>query len=269
MSIKTDGERRWVELEFLLPGTPEEVWRAIATGPGISAWFAPTTVEEHVGGKVHFEFGEGVTSTGIVTAWEPGSRLAYEERDWSGDAPPLASEFVITSHPGNRCVVRLVHTLFTSKDSWDDEVEGFERGWRGFFEVLRAYLQHFSGQNAGAARAVSVHPGPHARAWKELTTGLGLWGPNLGEQRSTSTGAPRLVGTIESVHQDAEVCEVMLRLEQPAPGLALIGSYPSAGKARVAASVFFYGPGATAAAAELEPQCRTWFNEHFPNDEAS
>ena len=56
---KDDDGRRWVELEFLVPGTPEQVWQAIATGPGMSAWFTPTTVDECVGGAIEFDFGEG------------------------------------------------------------------------------------------------------------------------------------------------------------------------------------------------------------------
>jgi hypothetical protein len=34
MPVKKDNSgRRWVEMEFLVPGTPEQVWHAIATGP--------------------------------------------------------------------------------------------------------------------------------------------------------------------------------------------------------------------------------------------
>jgi uncharacterized protein YndB with AHSA1/START domain len=265
MSIKTDAERRWVEFEFLVPGTPEQVWQAIATGPGISAWFAPSTVEEHVGGTIAFELGEGMTSSGTVTAWEPTARFAYEERDWSGDAPPLATEVLVTSHSGDQCVVRLVHSLFTRKDSWDDEMEGFEKGWRGFFEVLRLYLLHFPGQRAVSAGARGVHPGTHAEAWKELSGALGLSGPNLGERRTTPEGAPSLAGTVENVRQGAETCEVTLRLEQPAPGIALIGTYRSGRKARVAMSVFFYGPHAPETAASFDPPCNAWFKRHFSN----
>ena len=143
---KDDSGRRWVEMEFLIPGTPEQVWQAIATGPGMSAWFTPTTVDERVGGAITFDFGADncgdATSSGSVTAWEPPARFAYEERDWSGDAPPVATEVVVTSHSGDRCVVRMVHSLFTSKDDWDDELESFESGWPGFFEVLRVYLKN-------------------------------------------------------------------------------------------------------------------------------
>ena len=52
MSIKKESSgRRSVQVEVEVPGTPEEVWKAISTGPGISAWFVPTKVEERLGGK--------------------------------------------------------------------------------------------------------------------------------------------------------------------------------------------------------------------------
>src|SRR5439155_990358 len=43
MSVKKEASgRRSVQVEVEVPGTPEEVWQAIATGPGISSWFVPT-----------------------------------------------------------------------------------------------------------------------------------------------------------------------------------------------------------------------------------
>jgi uncharacterized protein YndB with AHSA1/START domain len=35
-----------------VPGTPEQVWEAIATGPGTEAWFVPAEIEGRVGGRV-------------------------------------------------------------------------------------------------------------------------------------------------------------------------------------------------------------------------
>ncbi|CAH2400009.1 hypothetical protein [Mesorhizobium ventifaucium] len=42
---KGETGKRWVEMEFITPGTPEQVWRAIATGPGNTAWFTKTTID--------------------------------------------------------------------------------------------------------------------------------------------------------------------------------------------------------------------------------
>jgi uncharacterized protein YndB with AHSA1/START domain len=59
----TDNRR--LELEVEVPGTPEQVWEAIATGPGITAWFADTRID---GDEIAFDMGSGIASTGVVTA---------------------------------------------------------------------------------------------------------------------------------------------------------------------------------------------------------
>jgi len=57
MSVKKDESgRRSVQAEVEVPGTPEEVWQAIATGPGISSWFVPSEVEERAGGTAVSHF---------------------------------------------------------------------------------------------------------------------------------------------------------------------------------------------------------------------
>ncbi|SJM29308.1 hypothetical protein BQ8482_111238 [Mesorhizobium delmotii] len=125
MPIKKDETgKRWVEMEFITPGTPEQVWRAMATGPGNTAWFTKTTIDEHVGGRLHFDFGPNGASTGEVTIWEPPFRFGYVEREWSEGAPPVATEITVTSRSGDRCVVRMVHSylprLTTGTISWKD-----------------------------------------------------------------------------------------------------------------------------------------------------
>ena len=45
-----DEGRRSISLQVEVPGTPQEVWEAIATGPGISVWFVPSEVDEREGG---------------------------------------------------------------------------------------------------------------------------------------------------------------------------------------------------------------------------
>ena len=47
MSVKKEPSgRRSVSVEVEVPGTPEEVWQAIATGPGVSSWFVPTEIRD-------------------------------------------------------------------------------------------------------------------------------------------------------------------------------------------------------------------------------
>src|SRR5690606_13576040 len=51
-------QHRSIELAVEVEGTPEEVWRAIATGPGISSWYVPHQVEEREGGAALAAFGD-------------------------------------------------------------------------------------------------------------------------------------------------------------------------------------------------------------------
>ena len=46
MAVNTDAAgRRSIAVEIAVPGTPEEAWEAIATGPGMSGWFFPSDIE--------------------------------------------------------------------------------------------------------------------------------------------------------------------------------------------------------------------------------
>ena len=85
MSVKKEASgRRSVQVEVEVPGTPEEVWQAIATGPGISSWFVPTEFEERDGKPVAvtLNFGPGMESRSAVTAWDPPRMFAAEGEGW-------------------------------------------------------------------------------------------------------------------------------------------------------------------------------------------
>lgn len=82
MSVKQEANgRRSVQVEFEVPGTPEEVWQAIATGPGISAWFVPAEIEERDGKPValKFKFGPGMESRAPLTAWDRALSPRYKD----------------------------------------------------------------------------------------------------------------------------------------------------------------------------------------------
>lgn len=261
MPVKKDASgRRWVELEFEVPGTPEQVWQAIATGPGMSAWFTPTVVEERVGGAMTFDLGPEMQSAAQVTVWEPPQRLGYEERDWSGEAPPLATEVVVETRSGGRCVVRMVHSLFTSRADWDDELESMERGWPGFIEVLRVYLAHFPGWRAASVRAMGRCQGSEAEAFEALRTKLGLSDVAVGDRRRvTLEDGPSFAGLVERV----EPKELMLRLDRPSAGVALFGAFTWDQKVQIAVSAYFYGDDADALAAREERAWQAWLDRHF------
>jgi uncharacterized protein YndB with AHSA1/START domain len=262
MPTRKDGTgRRWVEMEFVVPGTPEQVWQAMATGPGNAAWFTRATIEERAGGEIRFDFGGGATSSGEVTAWEPPHRFAYVESGWMEGAPPVATEITIAGRSGGQSVVRMVHSLFASTDDWDDQLEGFEAGWPSFFDVLRIYLSGFDGKKAASFQAFVNSDGDPLAVWTRLTEALGLTAANVGEQRSTPPLPQALSGVVESVQQDRRQRLILMRLDTPTPGAALLGICRHGAHVMASVSLFFYGDDADATAAASEPRWRDWLGQ--------
>ncbi len=176
MSVKKEASgRRSVQVEIEVPGTPEEVWQAIATGPGISSWFVPAEVEERDGQPVAMKlnFGPGMTTNSPVTAWDPPRTWAAESEGWVAGSPHIANEWSIEARGGGICVVRIVHSLFASTDDWDNQLEGTESGWPAFLHTLRIYLTHFRGQRSTMVRLMAPVAGTEAEAWDTLTAAVG------------------------------------------------------------------------------------------------
>ena len=143
-------EDRSIELEIEVVGTPEEVWRAIATGPGISSWYVPHTVEEREGGAAMASFGPGpeMQIAGRVAAWEPPRRVVF---DGGEGASGLAFEWLVEARDGGTCVVRLVNSGFGSGDDWDGQYDGMSEGWQLFLLNLKLHLEHFRRTNGDGA----------------------------------------------------------------------------------------------------------------------
>src|SRR5437016_7215334 len=131
MSVKKEPTgRRSIQVEVEVPGTPEEVWQAIATGPGISSWMVPAEFEEQ-GGKpvaVKMNFGPGMEMRSPVTDWEPPRKWATQYVGMPG-SPPIANEWSVEARGGGLCIVRFVQSLFASTDDWDDQLEAGNAAW--------------------------------------------------------------------------------------------------------------------------------------------
>jgi uncharacterized protein YndB with AHSA1/START domain len=235
------------------------VWEAIATGPGISSWFVPTQFE---GDSMRLHFGPGMDTTATVTEWEPPRRFAAESRDLGPNAPPLATEWIVEARDGGKCVVRVVHSLFASTADWDAQLEGTEEGWPAFFAVLRHYLAHHFGQPSAQVQVMSFTAGTPADAWSALAGPLGLSGVRAGQRNGKrAPGVPPFAGVVESANESGHA--LVVRLEEPAPGVALVGAHDCGG-VLASMSLYLFGPGASAAAKRDEPAWRTWLNQLFP-----
>jgi len=260
MSIKKDEHgKRWVEMEIVVPGTPEQVWQAVATGPGYTACHTRTEIEERIGGTILFDLGPYGSSRGEVTIWEPLSRFGYVEREWSEGAPPVETEVMVTSRPDGKCLFRMTHALVAATDDWDASLEGFETGWPGFFEVLRLYLAHFAGSLAASFQAITSVEAPQLEVWKRLTDALGLAAANVGEER-TIPEPERFSGTVERVQQSDRERYLLLRLTAPAPGVALIGTYGMGDATNASIILYLYGDDAATTADAAKEKWASWLD---------
>lgn len=268
MSVKKDESgRRWVEMEVEVPGSPQEVWEAMATGPGISAWFVPTDVEEKVGGKIEFHMGPGMESIGEVTEWQPPHRFGYVERDWMPGAPEVATEIVVETRSGDTCVVRMVHSFFTTEDDWDDQLESFEQGWPGFFRVLHLRMTHFRGLPSARVQAMGSSPDPEPETWHRLLGLLGLEGAEEGTPWQSSKELPEGAGSVRRVSEGPTGHEALILLERPVPGVFTAGSFTWGKSVYVGIGIYFYGDEAASAAEHQDPRWQAWTQEHFPPPE--
>src|SRR4026208_1904413 len=172
MSVKKEASgRRYVQVEVEVPGTPEEVWAAIATGPGISSWFVPAAFEERDGKPVAvtLNFGPGMESRSAVTAWDPPRMFGAQGEGGGPGGAPTADEWGVEARGGGVCVVRVAHSLFASTDDWDNQLEGTESGWPGFCRSLRSFLPHSRGQRSAMMQWIAPAEGTEAEAWETLT----------------------------------------------------------------------------------------------------
>jgi uncharacterized protein YndB with AHSA1/START domain len=265
MPVKKDETgRRYVEAEVEVPGTPEEVWQAIATGPGVTSWFVPTRVEERVGGAVIANFGPGMDSLSTITAWEPPRRFVADSNDMGPGSPAIATEWTVEAKSGGSCVVRVVHAWFAETDDWDGQFEGHEHGWQAFFRILRLYLAHFRGQSGVNLQLMGVASEPTIEtAWAALTGRLGIAGAGPGQPVQSAADAPVLAGQVERVGPD-EHPELLLRLDTPAPGIAHLFAMAMGGQVYLPIRLYLFGDQPAAVAAREEPAWQAWMARHFP-----
>jgi uncharacterized protein YndB with AHSA1/START domain len=263
MTTDRTDDSRMVRVEVEVPATPEQVWEAIATGPGMSAWFVPAEVDGREGGAVVTSHGPFGDSHGVVTAWDPPHRFAYEEREWTDrdGAPPWATEILVEARAGGTCVVRLASGFRTGGEDWAGELAGTDDGWRDGMQHLRIYLTHFAGLPTASVMLFQPIEEPAEVAWRRLVDLLGLDGLAAGQRRTVAVaGAPSLAGIVE----DVTPLQVKLRTDVPAPGIVDLYVHQWAGRTHVLVRCYLYGDAGEAARARTEEEWAGWLDRHFP-----
>jgi uncharacterized protein YndB with AHSA1/START domain len=164
-----------VREEIALEATPEQVWEAIATGPGIDSWFmGRNQIEPRQGGTGRMSMGD-FTQESTVTAWEPGKRLAYQSKE-NPDGTFMAFEYLIEGRDGGSTVLRLVHSGILG-DDWEAEYDALNKGDAMYLRKLATYLEHFPGRTATCnISAWGPQVAGSERVWAAFQRALALTG---------------------------------------------------------------------------------------------
>lgn len=155
--------------EAEVPASPDQVWEAIATGPGIDSWFLGRNRVEQ--GTIETDF-PGIPPT-QVEVWEPPHRLVHRNRPGE-DGRFIAYEYVVEGKDRSTTIVRLVTSGFIPGDDWKDEFEAMGTGGELFFRTLVEYLTHFSGRHATPVTVFGPMVEEPAETWSRFGAAAGL-----------------------------------------------------------------------------------------------
>jgi uncharacterized protein YndB with AHSA1/START domain len=189
--------------EVTLEATPEQVWEAIATGPGIDGWFmGRNQVEPREGGRTSMTIG-AYTDEGTVTGWDPPSRFALQSGTPGGEGF-MAFEWLIEGRDDGTCVLRLVQSGVLG-DDWESQYDALGKGWGMFFHLLGQYLAWFQGRPATPITVMTPAAADPAEFWARLRGGLGLGGEvaESDKVRLTPEGLAPIEGVVDYLSPEA------------------------------------------------------------------
>lgn len=161
-----------ISKEVSLESSPDEVWEAIATGPGIDSWFMGRNKVDAGAGKMTTDLG-GFAIESDVTAWEPPTRFAY--RSDLPDGTFMAFEYLLEGRGGGSTTLRMVQNGILG-DNWEFEYQALDEGWVLYLHTLDQYLQHFQGRSSVTIPGQAGPRGSEQEAWDILVKGLSLQG---------------------------------------------------------------------------------------------
>jgi len=183
--------------EATVDATPEQVWDAITTGPGVDSWLMGRTVIDAANKTSMFDmFGD--TATSAITAWEPGHRYATREEP-NADGTFMAFEWLIEARDGGGAVVRFVHSGLLGED-WEAEYNGLSVGDQAYLAKLAVYVDHFAPRTATRSTFL---PGPVTKdSWAAMTAAVGAGTDAADGQpgRLSVPGIEAVDGVVEFVH---------------------------------------------------------------------
>lgn len=151
-----------------LLATPEQIWEAVATGPGNLGWLYPMEIEPWEGGTVS-------RGPATVTVWDRPWRFAC--RHDSEDGLSVVLEYRIEAYDEGgsmlRAVIRRVHSGVVGAD-WKTHTDAADKHTDFYHHTLGQYLQYFNGQPAAYVQAQGPETSTQPNAFAVLRRGLGI-----------------------------------------------------------------------------------------------
>ena len=183
-----------------LQATPEQVWAAVATGPGIDSWFmGRNQVEPREGGAANMEL-PGFTGESTVTAWDPPRRFAYRTAPGEEGAF-MAFEYLIEGRDGGSSTLRMVHSGILGGD-WESQYDALRKGNPLYLRTLAQYLLHFPGRTAVPVTAFGPPQDGEEQAWSALLRAVGLTdGVAEGDKVHFTVAGQAVDGVVDTVSE--------------------------------------------------------------------
>lgn len=231
-----------LELSVQVPGTVDEVWRAVATGPGMTSWYVPSTVEEREGGATTSRFGEGdeMLIPGRAVVWDPPRRVCFDGGE-EGIAHGMTMTFDWHVEPGDdgTQTVRFIQSGFDPSPEGQAMRAAMAAGWSLFLQNLQLHLEHFSGRDGLPMLPSATGNGTLADTWQRLTAAIGIPAtPAVGDRvRAEGADAPPLAGTVVGV----DPWRISLLLDEPAQGTGFIAAEGVDGQMMTSVWLYVYG----------------------------
>ena len=257
--LPTPENPRAIELEIEVAGTPEEVWRAIATGPGIGSWYVPHAVEEREAERPRPR-SVPVPRCRSAAGWPRGILHAA----WSSTgarAGGMAFEWLVEARDGGSCVVRLVNTGFGRRRRVGRPVRRDDRG----LEAVPVQPSAPSGPlpgTGGDRRPADEHVGRTARR--------GLEHSDVGARAARPTGRRRPRRRLGHLGRRASQARwwtpgrtgLALLVDRPARGTAVLAVEGHGEAVAVSVWSWLYGADGAAAAERDLPAWQAWLDRH-------
>jgi len=165
------GKEFETHLDATVDATPDQIWDAIATGPGISTWFIGRTEIDN--GEVRTAFGDNWIPAGTIKINDRPHHFAYGSEP-APDGRFIAYDYLVEGRDRSATTLRAVTSGFLPGDNWADEYEAMQYGTHLFFATLVEYLRHFPGRPTTPVTAFGPPVTDWPATWAALHQTLGL-----------------------------------------------------------------------------------------------